>query len=106
MVVRGERRGGGRRDERRGAGGGMGGGGGGERGGGGGGGVRGRVPSPLGGAGGDIGAVDLVETTRERTLRDITVKARDSAHAQRIVSRLRHVAGVRGGQVSGRTLPP
>ena len=66
-------------------------------------GMLGRVASTLGGAGGDIGAVDLVETTRERTLRDITVKARDSGHAQRIVSRLRHVAGVRVGTVSDRT---
>ena len=66
-------------------------------------GMLGRVASTLGGAGGDIGAVDLVETTRERTLRDITVKARDSGHAQRIVSRLRHVAGVRVGNVSDRT---
>src|SRR5207247_5820763 len=45
----------------------------------------------------------LVETTRERILRDITVKARDSVHAQQIVSRLRHVAGVRIGHVSDRT---
>ncbi|OGL02861.1 MAG: malate dehydrogenase [Candidatus Rokubacteria bacterium RIFCSPHIGHO2_02_FULL_73_26] len=66
-------------------------------------GMLGRVASAIGEAGGDIGAVDLVETTRERTLRDITVKARDSAHAQRIVSRLRHVAGVRVGNVSDRT---
>ena len=66
-------------------------------------GMLGRVASAIGEARGDIGAVDLVETTRERTLRDITVKARDSAHAQRIVSRLRHVAGVRVGNVSDRT---
>src|SRR5437867_3322213 len=66
-------------------------------------GMLGRVASAIGEAGGDIGAVDLVETTRERTLRDITVKARDSVHAQQIVSRLRHVAGVRIGNVSDRT---
>src|SRR3989454_6229769 len=66
-------------------------------------GMLGRVASAIGEAGGDIGAVDLVETTRERTLRDITVKARDSVHAQQIVSRLRHVAGVRLGHVSDRT---
>src|SRR5437870_5462317 len=66
-------------------------------------GMLGRVASAIGEAGGDIGAVDLVETTRERTLRDITVKARDSVHAQQIVSRLRHVAGVRIGHVSDRT---
>src|SRR2546427_1675419 len=66
-------------------------------------GMLGRVASAIGEAGGDIGAVDLVETTRERTLRDIIVKARDSVHAQQIVSRLRHVAGVRIGHVSDRT---
>src|SRR6059036_187004 len=33
----------------------------------------------------------------------MTVKARDSIHAQQIVSRLRHVAGVRIGHVSDRT---
>src|SRR5256886_229614 len=66
-------------------------------------GMLGRVASAIGEAGGDIGAVDLVETTRERTERDITVKARDSVHAQQIVSRLRHIAGVRVGHVSDRT---
>src|SRR5216117_2196128 len=66
-------------------------------------GMLGRVASAIGDAGGDIGAVDLVETTRERTLLDMTVKARDSIHAQQIVSRLRHVAGVRIGHVSDRT---
>src|SRR6185436_9843578 len=45
----------------------------------------------------------LVETTRERTERDITVKARDSVHAQQIVARLRRVSGVRVGAISDRT---
>jgi len=49
-------------------------------------GMLGRVASAIRAAGGDIGAVDLVETTRERTERDITVKARDSVHAQQIIS--------------------
>src|SRR5213080_2188297 len=66
-------------------------------------GMLGRVASAIGEAGGDIGAVDLVETTRERTERDITVKARDSVHAQQIVTRLRHIAGVRVGHISDRT---
>ncbi len=65
--------------------------------------MLGRVASAIGDAGGDIGAVDLVETTRERTERDITVKARNNVHAQQIVSRLRRVAGVRVGAVSDRT---
>jgi malate dehydrogenase (oxaloacetate-decarboxylating) len=65
--------------------------------------MLGRVASVIGEAGGDIGAVDLVETTRERTERDITVKCRDSGHAQRIMSRLKHVAGVRVANISDRT---
>src|SRR5437762_30944 len=66
-------------------------------------GMLGRVASVIGEAGGDIGAVDLVETTRERTERDITVKCRDSGHAQQIMSRLKHVAGVRVANISDRT---
>jgi malate dehydrogenase (oxaloacetate-decarboxylating) len=66
-------------------------------------GMLGRVASAIGDAGGDIGAVDLVETTRDRTERDITVKARDNIHAQQIVSRLRQVSGVRIGSISDRT---
>jgi malate dehydrogenase (oxaloacetate-decarboxylating) len=66
-------------------------------------GMLGRVALAIGDAGGDIGAVDLVETTRDRTERDITVKARDNIHAQQIVSRLRQVSGVRIGSVSDRT---
>src|SRR5256712_280707 len=66
-------------------------------------GMLGRVASAIGGAGGDIGAVDLVETTRERTERDITVKARDSVHAQQIASRLKRVTGVRVGPICDRT---
>jgi len=66
-------------------------------------GMLGRVASVIGEARGDIGAVDLVETTRERTERDITVKCRDSGHAQQIMSRLKHVAGVRVANISDRT---
>jgi malate dehydrogenase (oxaloacetate-decarboxylating) len=66
-------------------------------------GMLGRVASAIGSAGGDIGAVDLVESHRDRILRDITVKARDSVHGQQIVSSLKHVAGVRVVSVSDRT---
>src|SRR5262245_13439933 len=48
-------------------------------------GMLGRVAMAIGDAGGDIGAVDLVESGRERILRDITIKARDSVHGQQIV---------------------
>jgi len=66
-------------------------------------GMLGRVASAIGEAGGDIGSVDLVESLRDRIVRDITVKARDSEHGQQIVSRLRHVSGVRVVNVSDRT---
>ncbi|OLB98056.1 MAG: NAD-dependent malic enzyme [Candidatus Rokubacteria bacterium 13_1_40CM_68_15] len=66
-------------------------------------GMLGRVASAIGNAGGDIGSVDLVESLRDRIVRDITVKARDSVHGQQIVTRLRHVAGVRVVNVSDRT---
>src|SRR5437762_11870228 len=58
-------------------------------------GMLGRVASAIGNAGGDIGSVDLVQSLRDRIVRDITVKARDSVHGQQIVTRLRHVAGAR-----------
>ena len=66
-------------------------------------GMLGRVTSVIGKAGGDIGAVDLVDMTGERVLRDITIKARDSRHAHLIVDRLRKVAGVRVANISDRT---
>ncbi|MBM3220712.1 MAG: NAD-dependent malic enzyme [Candidatus Rokubacteria bacterium] len=66
-------------------------------------GMLGRVASAIGAAGGDIGAVDLVEPGREQILRDLTVKARDSEHGQEIVNRLRRVPGVRVVNVSDRT---
>ena len=66
-------------------------------------GMLGRVASAIGAAGGDIGAVDLVESGRDRIIRDLTVKARDSEHGQEIVNRLRRLAGVRVVNVSDRT---
>jgi malate dehydrogenase (oxaloacetate-decarboxylating) len=65
--------------------------------------MLGRVASAIGEAGGDIGAVDLVESTRERVQRDMTINARDSEHGQAIVNRLKQLAGVRVVNVSDRT---
>jgi malate dehydrogenase (oxaloacetate-decarboxylating) len=66
-------------------------------------GMLGRVPSAIGAAGGDIGAVDLVESQRDRVIRDITIKARDSVHGQQIVNQLRRLLGARVANVSDRT---
>jgi malate dehydrogenase (oxaloacetate-decarboxylating) len=66
-------------------------------------GMLGRVTSAIGQAGGDIGAVDLVEMSGERVLRDITIKASDSEHGQQIIDSLRKLAGVRVANISDRT---
>jgi malate dehydrogenase (oxaloacetate-decarboxylating) len=66
-------------------------------------GMLGRVASVIGEARGDIGAVDLVESSRDRVVRDITIKARDSDHGQQVVARLRRAPGVRVVNVSDRT---
>jgi malate dehydrogenase (oxaloacetate-decarboxylating) len=65
--------------------------------------MLGRVTSVIGKAGGDIGAVDLVEMTRERVFRDMTIKARDSEHGQRIIDKLRKLPVVKIANISDRT---
>ena len=66
-------------------------------------GMLGKVTSAIGKAGGDIGAVDLVEAGRTTITRDITFKASDDRHGQAIVERLRAIDGVRVVNVSDRT---
>ncbi|MGH7703138.1 MAG: ACT domain-containing protein, partial [Gemmatimonadales bacterium] len=66
-------------------------------------GMLGRVTSVIGKAGGDIGAVDLVEMSGTHVLRDITIKARDSRHAHDIIDRVKSTAGVRIANISDRT---
>ena len=66
-------------------------------------GMLGRVASVIGAAGGDIGAVDLVESSRDRVLRDITINARDDVHGQQLINRLRKLPGIRVINVSDRT---
>jgi malate dehydrogenase (oxaloacetate-decarboxylating) len=66
-------------------------------------GMLGRVAMAIGGSGGDIGAVDLVESGRDRVIRDITINARDSVHGMQIVNRLKQTAGVRVINISDRT---
>jgi malate dehydrogenase (oxaloacetate-decarboxylating) len=66
-------------------------------------GMLGRVTSAIGDAGGDIGAVDLVELTRDRVVRDFTINGRDEGHGQLIVAAVRRLDGVRIVNVSDRT---
>jgi malate dehydrogenase (oxaloacetate-decarboxylating) len=66
-------------------------------------GMLGRVTSAIGKAGGDIGAIDLVEVGKNTITRDLTFKARDERHGLQIVERLRGVGGVSVVNVSDRT---
>ncbi len=62
-----------------------------------------KITSAIGKAGGDIGAIDIVSSSREIIIRDITVNAKDIQHGQEIVRRVRKVPGVRIINVSDPT---
>ncbi len=57
-------------------------------------GMMGKIASAIGEAGGDIGAIDIVRSSRKVMVRDITVGAQDDVHGQKIVEHLRGVDGV------------
>jgi malate dehydrogenase (oxaloacetate-decarboxylating) len=65
-------------------------------------GMLGKVTSAIGSEGGDIGAIDIVDVGREIT-RDISFKASDEAHGQRITEKIRGIEGVTVVHVSDRT---
>jgi malate dehydrogenase (oxaloacetate-decarboxylating) len=66
-------------------------------------GMLGKVTSAIGDAGGDIGAIDIVEVGKRTVTRDITFKAGSEAHGERVVEQLRAIAGVSVINVSDRT---
>src|ERR671936_2732722 len=57
-------------------------------------GTLGRVATAIGQEGGDIGAIDIVRTGGGKIVRDITVAARDEAHSEAIVNRVRELEGI------------
>jgi malate dehydrogenase (oxaloacetate-decarboxylating) len=61
-----------------------------------------RIVSTIGKHGGDLGAVDIVAPDAKVMTRDITVRARDGAHQDEIVSSLRRLANVKVANVSDR----
>jgi len=63
----------------------------------------GRVTSIIGERGGDIGAVDIVKTSRETITRDITFSAAHYEHAQEIIAAVRQIEGIDVVNVSDRT---
>ncbi len=66
-------------------------------------GMLGKVTSAIGEAGGDIGAIDLVEVGKTTITRDLSFKARDESHAQQVIDRIRAVHAVRVVNASDRT---
>ncbi len=63
----------------------------------------GGILSTVGEEGGIIGAVDIVRMGGERSIRDITVNARDSEHGQRIADAIDDLPDVRVVNISDRT---
>ncbi len=57
-------------------------------------GMLGLVTTRIGDALGDISSVDLVESGRDKMVRDITLSAKDSAHARRIIESLKCIKGL------------
>jgi len=66
-------------------------------------GMLGKVTSAIGKAGGDIGAIDLVEVGKSTVTRDISFKASDEKHGEQVVDKIRGAGGVRVINVSDRT---
>jgi malate dehydrogenase (oxaloacetate-decarboxylating) len=66
-------------------------------------GMLGKVTSNMSRAGADIGAIDLVRSSPDLRIRDITFNARDDKHGQAIVDGLRRLAGIRVVNISDRT---
>ncbi len=62
-----------------------------------------KIMAAIGDAGGDIGAVDIVHSSREHVTRDITVATGDEAHTEDILDKVKAVAGVRVVNVSDQT---
>jgi malate dehydrogenase (oxaloacetate-decarboxylating) len=61
-----------------------------------------RIVDTIGKLGGDLGAVDIVATDAKLMTRDVTVRARDEAHQEQIVSAVHHLGKVQVVNVSDR----
>ncbi|HEY9722220.1 MAG TPA: malic enzyme-like NAD(P)-binding protein [Oscillatoriaceae cyanobacterium] len=57
-------------------------------------GMLGKIATAIGNAGGDIGAVDIVEVAQDYLLRDLTVACMDESHGEQIVLALQGMPGV------------
>ncbi|MBW3635946.1 MAG: NAD-dependent malic enzyme [Armatimonadetes bacterium] len=66
-------------------------------------GMLGRITSLIGDSGGDIGAIDIVQSSKGAMTRDITFSAADVEHGKSIIEAVRALGGVDIVQVSDRT---
>src|SRR5262249_55680884 len=66
-------------------------------------GMIGEVISAIGRAGGDVGAIDIVQATGAHVIRDITADAASVEHSQEIVDHIGELPGVEVINVSDRT---
>ncbi len=66
-------------------------------------GTLGELTTAIGRAGGDIGAIDIVNVTNDTVIRDISVNAGSSEHGAEIVKAVRDIDGVEVVNVSDRT---
>ena len=62
-----------------------------------------RLAEAIGGAGGSLGAIDLVRAETHTKIRDVTVLASDSAHLERIAAAVHDLDGIEVINVSDRT---
>jgi malate dehydrogenase (oxaloacetate-decarboxylating) len=63
-------------------------------------GMLGKITSAIGEVGGDTGAIDIVSSSRDEMIRDITANARDETHSDEIVEAVRALLGVEVVNVS------
>ncbi|MGI8910817.1 MAG: NAD-dependent malic enzyme, partial [Rubrobacteraceae bacterium] len=63
----------------------------------------GKVLTSVGDAGGMVGAIDIVRMQKDKSIRDVTVNARDSEHGQKVVDAVGGLPEVRVVNVSDRT---
>ncbi len=54
-----------------------------------------QIATEISSAGGDLVSVDIVRVEKEKTIRDITVNARNEDHEKEIVKSIRHISGVK-----------
>ncbi|MEN2986406.1 MAG: NAD-dependent malic enzyme [Thermodesulfovibrionaceae bacterium] len=62
-----------------------------------------KIASAISGAGGDLGAIDIVKVEKGKIIRDVTINARDEEHEKKIIKALKHIEGVKILRVMDRT---